>query len=483
MKYGTLFFLFVGLLCAGTPVQIESIYATSTATSGTSFSVPHLFDGDSTTLWQTAHGSGPEEGIMIYFKTPVVINGLEFQNMKRDKSHTYSYRTYINGSKKDIKYNRQKVRSLFIKFYGHPYSSFTLQGKSGDYTLSSSTVQKSVSIGEIRLLKGGLPYKLQLPTLLKTDLKASSTLKPHSAYGVHNLFDARKEFTWCEGVEGDGRGETLSFTFSSKQKISGLRIWNGYQRSMKHFKANGRVKKFAISDGTVTQFVSLKDTYGVQEVRFDTPLHAQRLLLEIAEVYPGAKYADLCISELSFLQGDSIVKVDNTQFQQQKRERCENSYHNTLLGTLLNKVVTKRHIADGENDFDEKVTLILRSDNTFVYYSDFGDASSGDTKSIVADGNWSFVSEGNSSQTIKLFGQWLNISEISEVYTGTTKSSYQRIFQDRITLSKKVYEATREQGPFKAKGANSNNGTKPFNRTIIELSGGKFLSPLYYDAQ
>lgn len=485
MKQSSLILLLVGLLFASSSVQIESIYATSTASPGSTYSVYNLFDNDTATLWQTAPGTGPEEGIMIYFKTPVVINGLEFKNFSKDTTHTYSYKTYVNGSQKELKYNTYNVRSLFIKFYGHKTTNYQIQDKGNSYHISSPKKQKEVSIGEIRFLKGSQPYTIQLPTQVTAAISASSTLIPQSAYSVYNLFDARKEFTWCEGVTGDGLGEKLTFNLPTEQTVTGLRLWNGYQRSLKHFKANGRAKQVKVSDGTHSELITLKDSYGVQEVRFQTPFRTTPLTLEIVAVYKGEKYADLCISELSFLNGKTIIKVDNAEHVTHKRAQNEIKYANTLLGTLLNKVITKNHEADGEDDFDEDVTLILRSDNTFVYYSNYGDAGSGDTKNIVADGNWFLISQSAETQTIKLFGQWLNISEISEVYSGTTKSSYQRIFQDKITLRKKSYAATNIKGLYKPlKEIPEHQGARAsYKKSVVALSGGKFLSSLYYETE
>lgn len=482
MKIYSLILLLVGLLLAGNPLQIESIYATSTATPGSQYSVYNLFDGKPETLWKTADGTGPEEGIMIYFKTPVLINGLRFSNMQRGSNNTYSYYVYVNGSKKTLKYNKEKVHSLFIKFYGHKRTTYSVNGKNSSYKLTNAQALKEVSIGDIQFLKNGLPHTIELPTFVEASINASSTLKPHSAYSVHNLFDARKEFTWCEGVNGDGVGEKLNFTFQASQKITGLRIWNGYQRSQKHFKGNGRVKKATISDGTKKETVILQDKYGVQEVRFKAPFNATALTMTIDEIYKGTKYTDLCISELSFLHDTRIITVDNSSYIEKKRLNNEKEYTGTLLGSVLNKLISKRHMAEGEDDFDESVSLILRSDNTFVYYSDYGDVSSGKEKNIVADGNWSFVSFNGVNQTIKLFGQWLNVSEISSVYTGSSKSSYQRIFQDKITLSKKTFVSKTSNGSYVDK-AKAGTGNMPYSKEIISLSGGKFLTTLYHEYQ
>ncbi len=480
MKHFLVLLTLSTILFAQKTVQVESVYATSSDNQSSS-SVYNLFDKDNNTLWKTAQRTGPEEGIMMVFRTPVLIDELVLHNLSRGSKNTSTYSTYVNGKKVSLKSNRNKVKSLFIKFDGHPQSTFKIKDKAKPFRVSSTQPQKSVSIGEISLLKGGLPYNIKLPTLIDSKVTASTTLSPETAYGVDNLFDSRKEFTWCEGAKSDGVNESITFAFSTAQKITGIQLWNGYQRSPKHFTANGRVKVLKVITDSGAQLINVKDLYGDQELTLTKPVTTKSIRLEIVEIYKGTKYADLCISELNFIDGNSLVTIDRSKNISQRRNTTESKYANTYLGSLLNSVITKSITATGEGDFNEEVTLILRSDNTFVYYSDLSEVYSGEAKNVVADGNWKFVSTSGNTQTIKLFGQWLNISEISEMYSGTSKSSYQRIFQDKITISIESFSSDSQTGIFKR--VTSSAPAKAYRKNCIKLSGGKFLTPLFYSAE
>lgn len=474
-------FILLLLLCsqlfAETVAQIESMYATSSA-SDTPLS--YLFDNSAQTTWKSIAGTGPEEGIMVYFKTPVLINGLTLQNFTYDKESVSGYETYINGKKKEITYNTTKVRSLFIKFKRKDRYGLRIFDKGYLFQISNAKATSPITIADIEFLNNNKPLIISLPQEVAATVTASSTLTPKSAYSVHNLFDARKEFTWCEGVDGDGVSEKLTFTFQEKQKITGLRLSNGYQRSRKHFQANGRIMQAIVTTGSLKDTVTLKDTYGIQEVSLKRSVESSSLTIEILKVYPGKKYKDLCLSELTFLSGNTLLRVKNDTYTAQKRAGNIKKYNGTLLSKLLDRVLCKFHDADGEDDIYENTKLILRSDNTFVYYSELGDVSSGETKNIVADGNWSFVSQKGDVQTIKLFGQWLNVSEIESVYSGSTQSSYQRIFQDQITIQKRIYTGNSSEAGLQLL-TSSNRGK--ISKDVITLTGGKFLKSLFANAE
>ena len=102
---------------------------------------------------------------------------------------------------------------------------------------------------------------------------ATSVLDPAVAYQPANLFDSRYDFAWStNGKKTAGIGESVQVTFSQPQNLSGLIVWNGYQRSEEHFRANGRVTKILVSDGQASQTVALADRMGGQRIGFVSPL-------------------------------------------------------------------------------------------------------------------------------------------------------------------------------------------------------------------
>ena len=130
----------------------------------------------------------------------------------------------------------------------------------------------------------------------------------HPANQAH---DRSMEKVWCEGVEGTGIGESLTFTFrTTKENTTGLGVTScaigiGHQGSETLFRENGRPKVLELSlDGVPKALLHLKDIMGLQ--RFEIPkLVLERpsehsLALKIVEVFPGTKFEDTCIAEVYF---------------------------------------------------------------------------------------------------------------------------------------------------------------------------------------
>ncbi len=108
-----------------------------------------------------------------------------------------------------------------------------------------------------------------------------------------------EQAAWCEGVPGDGVGEEIRFYFSGAASPFGFSIENGYGKSAKAFRNNGRVAAMRMSDDA-GDFVDiyLKDVPESQY--FKVPWHADRpkvnwFRFTILKIYPGRKYKDTCI--------------------------------------------------------------------------------------------------------------------------------------------------------------------------------------------
>lgn len=187
---------------------------------------------------------------------------------------------------------------------------------------------------------------------------ATSTLKGENWFGeepgpysVRNLADGNPKTCWAEGAKGYGIGEKIYLMVQGNPK--NLRISNGYGKTTALYAKNGRVKSFRVVPlaafnlpGDVTevaakyrakrcgppQKLEVKDSGAPQtislnldwramspkikalaaefESEFAREIEERRaggedkyyqkivLCLEIAEVYPGTKFEDTCISEL-----------------------------------------------------------------------------------------------------------------------------------------------------------------------------------------
>ncbi len=130
-----------------------------------------------------------------------------------------------------------------------------------------------------------------------TSVSASSTLAPQGKYNyvADNLFKDN-DLCWCEGVSGDGVGQSVYFSANSKQALSGLQIRNGYVQTDSTFRENSRVSEIQITfdDGSsVTR--SLTDTQGLQTVTFPK-VETTSFTITIKGVYKGTTYSDTCIT-------------------------------------------------------------------------------------------------------------------------------------------------------------------------------------------
>jgi hypothetical protein len=131
---------------------------------------------------------------------------------------------------------------------------------------------------------------------------ASSTLAPAqgNSYGPRNLGDGDDQTAWVEGSNGQGIGEFIVLQFDSPRTIRGLTIRNGYDKSADIFAKNGRVKDIDLrfSSGE-TIAATLSDQPGPQYLALNQPIEAKWIELIIRSVYPGSKYADTAINEIS----------------------------------------------------------------------------------------------------------------------------------------------------------------------------------------
>lgn len=423
----------------GNTISLKGIYATSTQIPASEYGYASLFDGNKNTYWATMPGAGADEGIMLYFPTQQKISHLEIiQPQGKNFAAIELVTVYINGVSsversavdKKIEINSSTVQSLFIRI--NNVSNTTNQDIEG-ITVYDFPSTSFVGISELVLYNGDKQLSLKLPSVVKATMKASSTLQPEISYGIRNLFDSRKEFVWVEGAKSSGQNEFLAFSFQDEQEITGLKIMNGFQRSEKHFTANGRVKSLTVSnEKKESGDVSVKDNQNEQTLQLATPVKGKEITLTIKDVYPGTTYKDLVISELEFINknGDFIIEDNLTEpIKQDLLAKAKN----TILGKVLDKRIANELEEAGDNF---KRSLILRSDYTFVAYSEsWTEVSSGsEAEEIIADGNWEIKELTPGFVKIRIFGKLIRQSESTDYYNGDTSESYLKIFQDNLIL-------------------------------------------------
>jgi hypothetical protein len=140
-----------------------------------------------------------------------------------------------------------------------------------------------------------------------------------SRYGVKHLLDGAHETAWA--VKG-GVGATVTVWPSSREKVRGMFIVEGYAKSKALWGANNRIATLHIlveARGTRRSYrVTFPDDPDFQAydnqmggghyITFPEPLQPDRLILTVERVHRGGKYDDLCVSALEFVTGLEIEK-------------------------------------------------------------------------------------------------------------------------------------------------------------------------------
>ncbi len=164
-------------------------------------------------------------------------------------------------------------------------------------------------------------------------ITASSTLAG-KGYAVGGLLDDKVETAWCEGAPGPGVGETLRIQLSQPMRLYSVGVRGGYFKSEALLAANARVRMLEVRTST-----GARATLGLRDptvaLATDPSMPADlaaippstwfqraatgeipRILLgeepaamapiewvelRVAGVWTGARFEDLCISELELL--------------------------------------------------------------------------------------------------------------------------------------------------------------------------------------
>lgn len=147
------------------------------------------------------------------------------------------------------------------------------------------------------------PEQEEAPEIRMQDVKdvsASSYLSEKNIKHVPDLImDGDTTTAWVEGGDGNGEGESITFTFGDLYAVSDIKIWNGYQKSEDLYYKNARPAELELefSDGS-TERISLQDTSsGFQEFALERHVTSY-VKVKIISTYEGSKYEDTVISEI-----------------------------------------------------------------------------------------------------------------------------------------------------------------------------------------
>ena len=397
--------IFITIAAAGSNdfADLESF----TATSILDKNIPeNILDNKANTSWATMSGANVDEGILMSFEKPVEVAVIRIDDSSKFKG-IEEVEVFANGVSIGI------FPVNLDKKFRAPVNTKTLFFRINK--INNAYLNKSVGLSVIRLMnKNNKEIKINPIEVLKGTMAASSVLKPADAYNTDLLFDSRSQFGWADGnMQETGNGEFIEFKFKKNVKISKIKIWNGYQRSMDHFKKNEAVSKMTFSNEKESVTKKLQVKFGPEIVDFEKTLSGRNFKFQIDEVRKGSRYKDLVISELRFYDGKNWFILDNGESVKRQKKIM-----NSISKNIISKMIDKRCYM---NSGGVEQSIILRSNGSFVVYSTFssskelGDMGKEETKiKIVADGNWELNNASIGSAEIKIFGRKHQIKKLEE---------------------------------------------------------------------
>ena len=123
-------------------------------------------------------------------------------------------------------------------------------------------------------------------------------------YSPERAYDGEKSTAWQENSGTGGIGEWIEFEFDDTYFLKKIVLINGYAKysstGLDRFLQNSRIKRITLrfQDGS-SQYFDLRDLRESQEVSI-TPIYTKSVKLEIIDCFPGDKWKDNGISEISF---------------------------------------------------------------------------------------------------------------------------------------------------------------------------------------
>lgn len=147
---------------------------------------------------------------------------------------------------------------------------------------------------------------VQAPVITMQNISAvyatSELAEANVVHSASRIMDGDKNTAWVEGVDGQGYGQSIRFDFNNVYLVNGIRIRSGYQKNDDIYYKNSRPKEVCLefSDG-ISEIFKLDDAgQNEQILTFSRPVETSMVNLIIESVYPGGKYEDTCISEITF---------------------------------------------------------------------------------------------------------------------------------------------------------------------------------------
>ena len=136
------------------------------------------------------------------------------------------------------------------------YKSFAVEQEIYDYVAENFSTEMKEAQEKPQEVISDESEQVEIPEIRMRDVKdvsASSYLSEKNIKHVPDrIMDGDTTTAWVEGVEGNGEGESITFTFGDLYVVSDIKIWNGYQKSEDLYYKNARTSELELefSDGS-----------------------------------------------------------------------------------------------------------------------------------------------------------------------------------------------------------------------------------------
>lgn len=424
-------------------IVLEKAYATHISRPYNKTSVYKTLDGDPNTRWESEQGCGLGEGLLFRFENQVKISKVEVESETTDGfAEIKSISTFCDGIKRYPYDINSEVTTLFIRI-DDIYGTKTKKKSDTDglHKQSYQDESKKVGIKEVLFFDyNGNKIDLLLPKHRDATLKASTTLVPRESHDVMNIYDGDESSAWAEGSFGTGEGQHITFSFIEKTPVVGIKTWNGNQRSAKHYHDNARIKSFSFGpkDGKQTIY-ELPDNKIPQLTFLNEPLNDAEYVFKIISTYPGDKHEALYLSDIVLFQEQKAIEIRNKKRESLIGRNKKNAP--ALLETVLDKQISIETTTQSEEDNQHYISMLLRSDNTFMYSSSSYSSKQNNSADVytrdeeIAEGNWELQSSADGKVRIRVFGKLYTLRHKNTPYNSITTKEKARVFQDYLYIT------------------------------------------------
>jgi hypothetical protein len=134
-------------------------------------------------------------------------------------------------------------------------------------------------------------------------VRASSTNPDEKRYRAISMLDGDRATAWNSNgdKQASNVGVRLTFTFDGPVRLARITLVNGYVRSKVLFDGNERVAKFTVATDAGQVPWDLKDSDQPQSLDLGGQ-PTTTVTLTVDGVYPGNKYRDVCVTEVTFFE-------------------------------------------------------------------------------------------------------------------------------------------------------------------------------------